>query len=317
MTDKAMGFLEHLRELRKRLIISVLTVTVGTFLAFPRAGQMLDLLMKPVLKYLPPGEGLKFFGLADAFALNIKISLWAGLILTSPITLYQIWAFCAPGLNKSEKRKVPSLVFLATFLLLCGVAFAYFLVWPVTFGFFLGFSTETIQPMLAGDLYLSLALGLVAVFALAFQLPLILMFLGHIGLITPQLLKKFRPYAVIIFFIIGAILTPPEAISQCFLALTLILLYELSIFLMRSKPKTKHDEEEDEEDEPEEEADAEKESADNFEKKVNINDVVMSNKKTISNNKIAQSVNSDVFEQPSAALDQDIKPPHKSHDPGT
>jgi sec-independent protein translocase protein TatC len=228
----AMSFLEHFRELRCRLLRSVLAVLAGTLLAWPQAGAILELLMNPVLKFLPPGQGLKFFSLPDAFALNLKISLGAGLIGTAPFTLYQIWAFCAPGLKPGEKKKVPALAALASGLLLLGVAFAYFLVWPITFSFFLGFSSPALEPVLAGDQYLSLALGLVAVFALAFQLPLVLMFLGRLGLISSKHLKKYRRYAILGFFIIGAILTPPEALSQCILALTLIGLYELSIFLM-------------------------------------------------------------------------------------
>ncbi|MDR1085155.1 MAG: twin-arginine translocase subunit TatC [Deltaproteobacteria bacterium] len=241
-----MGFLDHLRELRRRLLIAVTVAAAGTLMAWPYSGAILELLMKPVLKFLPDGQGLKFFALPEAFSLNLKISLWAGLIATSPVTLYQLWAFCAPGLKQEEKRRVPALAALATFLLLLGTSFAYFLVWPVTFGFFLGFSSPVLQPMLDGSRYISLALSLVAVFALTFQLPLILMFLGRLGLITAQMLKKFRRYAVVIFFIIGAVLTPPDALSQCFLALTLIFLYELSIILIgppkKEEPQGREDE---------------------------------------------------------------------------
>jgi sec-independent protein translocase protein TatC len=217
--------------------------------------------MDPVLAFLPSGESLRFFGLQDAFTLNLKISLWAGLLISSPLSLYELWAFCAPGLNPSERKRVPRLAFLALFLFLAGVSFAYFLVWPLTFRFFLGFSSETIRPLLAGDQYLSLVMGLTLVFALAFQLPLILMFLGKIGLITSQTLKKYRPYAIIAFFVIGAILTPPDAVSQCFLAGTLCLLYELSVFLV-PKPQPEEPEELEnekiEEDEKEARAKAEK-----------------------------------------------------------
>ncbi|MDR1394680.1 MAG: twin-arginine translocase subunit TatC [Deltaproteobacteria bacterium] len=232
-----MSFLDHLRELRRRLLISVIALAIAFLAAWPWAGEIIDLLLKPILRFLPPGEGLKFFALPDAFAMNLKISLWTGFLVSSPITLWQLWAFCAPGLHAKERKKVPVLAGLAFLLLVLGAAFAYFAVWPITFGFFLGFSSDTLSPLLAADSYLSLALGLVLVFALTFQLPLVLMFLGYIGLINSQKLKKFRPYAVIVFFVIGAVLTPPDALSQCFLALTLLFLYELSIFLMgRPKP---------------------------------------------------------------------------------
>ncbi|MDR1609044.1 MAG: twin-arginine translocase subunit TatC [Deltaproteobacteria bacterium] len=226
------NFLSHLKELRSRIIISLLAIAVGTLGAWPLADQILEFLMAPVIDLLPPGESLKYFALQDAFALNLKVSLWAGLILAAPITLYQIWAFCAPALKPSEKKKVPQLAALAFGLVVAGVAFAYYLVWPITFNFFLGFSSAAIRPVLAGDRYLSLIFGLTASFALAFQLPLILMFLGRLGLISSQTLKKIRPYAIIGFFVIGAILTPPDVLSQCCLALTLWLLYELSLLLL-------------------------------------------------------------------------------------
>jgi sec-independent protein translocase protein TatC len=212
--------------------LAALAVALATLGAWPLAGRILDFLLAPVLKFLPPGESLKFFGLADAFTLNLKISLWAGLLASSPVTLYQLWAFLAPGLLPAEKKKVPFLAGFALFLLLLGVSFAYFLVWPIAFRFFLGFSSPHIQPLLAGPQYLSLAMGLVLVFALAFQLPLALMFLGKLGLIDAKTLKKYRPYAIVGFFVVGAILTPPDAVSQCFLAVTLCLLYELSLVLL-------------------------------------------------------------------------------------
>jgi sec-independent protein translocase protein TatC len=192
--------------------------------------------MAPILKFLPPGESLKFFALADAFTLNLKVSLWTGLLVSSPFTLYQLWAFLAPGLLPQEKKKVPILSLMAFVLFALGVLFAYFLVWPLTFQFFLGFSSPTIQPLLAGKEYVSLVLGLTLVFALAFQLPLALMFLGKLGLVTADTLKKYRPYAIVGFFVVGAILTPPDVLSQCFLAITLCLLYELSVLLT---PKAK------------------------------------------------------------------------------
>jgi sec-independent protein translocase protein TatC len=200
--------------------------------------------MAPILKFLPKGESLKYFALADAFTLNLKVSLWTGLVASSPVILWQLWAFLAPGLLPREKKKVPLLALFALTLFMAGILFAYYLVWPLTFKFFLGFTSANIQPLLAGKEYLSLVMGLTLVFALAFQMPLALMFLGKLGLINSQTLKKYRPYAIVGFFIIGAILTPPDAISQCFLALTLIILYELSLFLLPKPPKSDEEDEE-------------------------------------------------------------------------
>jgi sec-independent protein translocase protein TatC len=231
-TQEGMTLYGHLGELRRRLLYILLFVLAGSVAAWQFAQDILGLVMRPLLSYLPPEQGLIFTGLQDAFAITFKISLWAGAIVSSPLWLYQIWAFVAPGLRPGEKAKVPGMVALATALLLAGVAFAYFLAFPITFRFFLTFSSETLMPLLAADRYLSLAMGLVAAFAISFQLPLILMFLGRLNIVSSRFLKKYRSYAIVIIFVLAAVLTPPDVMSQCLLAVTLILLYELSIFLI-------------------------------------------------------------------------------------
>jgi sec-independent protein translocase protein TatC len=184
-----------------------------------------------VLKELPAGQTLVFTGLEDAFLLTFKTSLWAGILLSSPWWLWQTWAFVAPALTNLEKKAVPRLTFLATILLVGGAAFAYFLAFPLAFKFFLAFSSEVLRPLPAADRYLSLAMGLILAFALAFQLPLVLMLLNRLGLVEAEGLRRGRRYAVIAFFIVGAILTPPDVASQVALALVLMGLYELSILL--------------------------------------------------------------------------------------
>ena len=226
-----MGFLEHLAELRGRILKAILGVIVGCALAWNMAESLLDHLLRPVLKELPPGQALIFTGLEDAFLLTFKISLWAGLLLSSPWWLWQIWAFVAPALTRLEKRAVLPLTAFATLLLSGGAAFAYFLAFPLTFKFFLTFSSEILQPLPAADRYLSLAMGLMLAFALAFQLPLVLMLLSRLGLVEAEGLRRRRRYAILIFFIVGALLTPPDVASQVILALALMGLYELSILL--------------------------------------------------------------------------------------
>jgi len=226
-----MSFWEHLAELRGRIIKSLLGVLAGCALAWNMADSLLGYLLRPVLKELPPGQALIFTGLEDAFLLMFKTSLWAGFLLASPWWLWQAWAFTAPALTRTEKRAVLPLTFLATLLLIGGAAFAYFLAFPLTFKFFLAFSSEALQPLPAADRYLSLAMGLILAFALAFQLPLVLMFLNRLGLVEADYLRRQRRYAIIIFFIVGAALTPPDVASQVILALVLMALYELSILL--------------------------------------------------------------------------------------
>jgi sec-independent protein translocase protein TatC len=228
-----MSVWEHLAELRGRIIKALLGLMVGFVLAWNLAEKILGYLLRPVLKELPAGQALIFTGLEDAFLLTFKTSLWAGALLASPWWLYQVWAFVAPALTRLEKKAVPRLTALATLLLAAGAAFAYFLAFPFTFKFFLAFSSEVLQPLPAADRYLSLAMGLILAFSLAFQLPLVLMFLSRLGLVEADWLRRRRGYAVIVFFIVAAVLTPPDVVSQIVLALALIGLYELSIVLIR------------------------------------------------------------------------------------
>jgi sec-independent protein translocase protein TatC len=234
---KGMGFIEHLAELRRRLIMCLVMVAVLTIASWNFADRILKFIMNPVIRLLPKESALVYTGLPDAFSVTFKVSLWAGLVLASPFCLYQIWAFVAPGLRPEEKTKVPALAGLGTVLFLAGVAFAYYLAFPITFGFFLNFSSEAMQPLLTVDRYMHLVMSLILAFALSFQMPLVLMFLARLGIITPTFLKTKRPYAVVIIFILAAILTPPDVLSQILLAVVLLILYELSIILVQRQVK--------------------------------------------------------------------------------
>ncbi|MDR1309981.1 MAG: twin-arginine translocase subunit TatC [Deltaproteobacteria bacterium] len=227
-----LSFLEHLAELRRRLIACLAVVAALTALAWNFAGPILDLVMRPVLRLLPREAGLVYTGLPDAFSVTFRVSLWAGVILAAPFCLFQLWAFVAPGLRPGERARVPALALLATVLFLGGVAFAYFLAFPITFGFFLGFSSQSLQPLLAVDRYMSLVMGLALAFAVSFQLPLVLTFLARLGLVSPEFLRARRPYAIVAIFILAAVLTPPDVVSQILLAAALLILYELSILMV-------------------------------------------------------------------------------------
>lgn len=234
---KNMSLLAHLAELRSRLFKSLAALAVGCALAWNFAPQVLHWLLAPLTALLPPGQSLIFTGLQDAFMVTLKISLWSGFFISAPVWLYQLWAFVAPALYPVERKGVGRLAALATLLLGAGLAFAYFAVFPLTFQFFLRFSGDTLMAMPTVDRYLSLCMGLILAFALAFQLPLALMFLGRLGLVSDSFLRKNRPYAIIVIFIVGAVLTPPDVVSQLLLAGALLLLYELSIFLVARQQK--------------------------------------------------------------------------------
>jgi sec-independent protein translocase protein TatC len=233
-----MTLLDHLAELRRRIIYSLVCVFVLTACAWNFAELILDAIMRPVLSLLPTEVGLYYTGLPDAFSITFKVSLWAGVVVGAPFCLYQLWAFVAPGLLQEEKAKVPALTAMATTLFLAGTAFAYLVAFPMTFKFFLAFSSEVMRPLLTIDRYMSLVMSMILAFSLSFQLPLVLMFLARMGVVSSELLKRKRSYAIVGIFIVAAVLTPPDVISQIILAGTLILLYELSVFLVRGQERT-------------------------------------------------------------------------------
>lgn len=235
----SMSLFDHLAELRRRLIYCLICVFALTMGAWNFAGWILDLVMGPVLSLLPADTSLYYTGLPDAFSITFKVSLWAGVVAGSPFCLYQLWAFMAPGLLPEEKAKVPHLTIMATTLFLAGTVFAYVVAFPMTFKFFLAFSSDAMRPLLTIDRYMSLVMGMILAFALSFQLPLILMFLSRLGVVSSDFLNRKRSYAIVIIFILAAVLTPPDIISQIILAGTLILLYELSVFLVRGQEKAR------------------------------------------------------------------------------
>lgn len=226
-----MGLLDHLEELRKRMTKIVIAVIVGLFACYGFAEQIFDYLLLPLKPILPENSTLIFTGLPEGFFTYIKLSAFAGLFLTSPYIFYQIWAFIAPGLYKEERRwGIPIALFSALFFT-AGASFGYFVVFPIAFEFFMGFATELIKPMPSLKEYLSFSLKLLMAFGVAFELPLFIFFLARLGMVSSKWLREKRKYFVLVAFIVSAILTPPDIVSQCFMAGPLILLYELGIIV--------------------------------------------------------------------------------------
>ncbi len=235
-------FTEHLEELRKRLIVCFIAVGIGFVLSYGFKEKLFQILTRPLISVMQTGDKLIFTGLPEAFFTYLKVAFLSGIILATPVIFYQFWMFVAPGLYDKEKRLMAPIVFLSTFFFVGGAFFGYFIVFPYGFKFFLGFASEIIRPLPSMREYLGFASKLLLAFGLVFELPLIITFLAKLGMVSVSFLKKNRKYALLLFFVGAAILTPPDVVTQIMMALPLILLYEISIIGARIFGKKKSDE---------------------------------------------------------------------------
>jgi len=222
-------FTAHLEELRSRLIKCFIAVGVGFLLSYAFKEQIFHVLIRPLVGVMQPGDFLIYTNLPEAFFTFLKAAFISGLMLASPVIIYQFWMFVAPGLYDREKRLVVPILILSTFFFVGGALFGYFIVFPIGFDFFLSFATETIRPMPSMKEYLGFASKLLLAFGLVFELPLVIIFLARLGIVSVQKLIKFRKYAILLFFVVSAVLTPPDVVTQIFMALPTMLLYEISI----------------------------------------------------------------------------------------
>ena len=224
-----MSFLDHLDELRRRLIISFAALFGGLLLGLGFIGLIFDFIMEPLTRVLPEGGTLVYTEPTEAFFLNIKMAALAGLILSTPVIMSQLWLFVAPGLYAHEKKFAIPFVALATGFFLGGALFAHYILFPIAWGFFASFGSEymafmpRIQPAFTLYVRLVLACGIV------FQLPTVVLFLARMGVVTHRFLIRNFKYAVLFIVIFGALLTPPDVVTQLMLAAPMILLYILSI----------------------------------------------------------------------------------------
>ena len=250
MSDVKMPFTSHLAELRNRLIVCFVAVGLGFAVAYAFSAEIFEWLVRPLIKVLPPGDKLVFTALPEAFFIYIKASLIAGIVLASPVIFYELWMFVAPGLYKKEKRWVLPFVIISSLLFAGGALFGYFVVFPVGFRFLVSFSTENIHALPSLQLYLSFCLKLLLGFGLVFEFPVLAYFLARIGIINSRMMAKNRRIAILLIFIVAAVITPPDVVSQIMLAVPLYLLFEISIWIvkMAGKKKKKENNEEDSED---------------------------------------------------------------------
>jgi sec-independent protein translocase protein TatC len=232
MIEDRMGLIAHLEEFRKRFIRALLGVLVGFLATYGFAEQLFNILAAPLVKLLPAGSHLTMLGISEGFFTQLKLAFYAGLILAAPWVLYQIWAFVSPGLYPKEKRYFLPFFFVSIFLFMVGVVFAYFVVFPFGFEYLLTYAKGPIVATLSIEWYATFAVGFLVAFGVIFQLPLFLFFLNLVGVVTDTFLRRNRRYALLLAFIIGAILTPPDVVTQTLMSVPLFLLYELSIWLI-------------------------------------------------------------------------------------
>ena len=231
-------FISHLIELRDRLLRSILALALVFLCLFPWAGDIYALIAKPMLKALPQGGQMIATEVTTPFFVPMKVTMMAAFVIALPFILYQLWAFVAPGLYANEKRLIGPLIIASTLLFLCGMSFAYFLVFPVVFGFIIGIAPQGVAVMTDIGKYLDFVLTMFVAFGITFEVPVAVVLLVKIGVVSVAQLKQVRPYAIVGAFIIGAIFTPPDVVSQIMLAVPLWLLYELGIVVagIVSKP---------------------------------------------------------------------------------
>jgi sec-independent protein translocase protein TatC len=226
-------FISHLVELRDRLLRAIIAVVVLTLVMIPWAKEIYAALAKPLLAALPAGATMIATDVTGTFLVPLKVTLMAGFVIALPYVLYQAWAFVAPGLYQHEKRLALPVIVTSFLFFLVGMSFAYFVVFPVAFGFFASYAPTGVQMMTDIDKYLSFVLTMFLAFGLTFETPVIVVVLVRLGIVSLDKLKLARPYIVVGAFVIGAIFTPPDVISQLLLAIPLWLLYEVGLFVAR------------------------------------------------------------------------------------
>ena len=222
-------FLSHLLELRDRLLRAIIAVVIVFAFLFPFANDIYSLLAQPLLAKLPKGGQMIATEVTTPFLVPIKLAMLSAVVLSLPYLLYQLWAFVAPALYTQEKRLAVSMVVASTLLFLCGMSFAYFLVLPVVFGFITSVAPAGVAVMTDINKYLDFVIGLFMAFGLTFEVPVAVVLLVKMDMVSVAKLKEIRPYIFVGAFVIGAIFTPPDVVSQIMLAVPLWLLYEAGI----------------------------------------------------------------------------------------
>ncbi|MDR1337603.1 MAG: twin-arginine translocase subunit TatC [Rickettsiales bacterium] len=233
--SKNMTLMQHFTELRRRVLWTLLIFAAAFGLGWFVAPYIQEFLTQPLMAVWPDGAML-YTGLADGLLIQFSLSTLVAIIIALPAALWHVWAFVSPGLHKNERRLILPVLFLSPLLFLTGAAFAFYILFPVAFKFFVAMNQSSLVPAVllpAARDYLSFAIGLLKVFGIAFQMPLVLVLLNRAGILPRAAAVRARRYAIVAIFIVAAILTPPDVVSQCLLAIPMWGLFELSILFMK------------------------------------------------------------------------------------
>ena len=245
------GFISHLVELRDRLIkaaAAVVAIFVVLFM-YPGASVIYDFLAQPMLATLPAGTRMIATGVITPFMVPVKVTMLAAFILALPFVLYQVWAFVAPGLYRSEQRLAMPLIVSSSLLFLVGMAFCYFVVFQTVFAFISSFAPQSITPAPDIEAYLNFVMSMFLAFGITFEVPVVVVLLVRMGMVSVKKLREIRGYVVVVAFVIAAIVTPPDVISQFMLAVPLWILYEVGLLVAtRVKPRAEDPDDADDDD---------------------------------------------------------------------
>ncbi len=228
---KAQSLYDHLAELRTRLIHSVLILVVATGICYGFSEQIFNFVRHPIQPYLPEG-GLIYTGPLDKFIAHLKLAFVCGILVSCPLWLYQIWKFIAPGLYANERKYSFAFITTGTILFVLGAAFSYYIALPMAFEFLMNFGGDIDKPMISIDQYMGFFTQMCLMFGVAFELPLVIIILGIMGIVSQEFLRKNRRYAIMVLAMICAIITPPDLLSMVMMLAPMVILFEAAILLV-------------------------------------------------------------------------------------
>ena len=231
--DREQPLMSHLLELRNRLVRACLSVVVVFLCLSPFMKTIFDFLSKPLMVALPEGAKMLATGVVAPFFVPLKVTLFLAFLLALPYVLYQMWAFIAPGLYKREKRLVFPILFSSVMMFALGMLYCYFIVFRMVFVFIAGFSPESVNFAPDIDAYFSFVITMFVAFGVTFEVPIVVMVLNRIGAASYEKLAKIRPYVIVGAFVLAAVVTPPDVMSQCLLAVALVVLYQVGLWMVK------------------------------------------------------------------------------------